>query len=284
MRRARIPGSSSAPTIPTIFGIAILATAGLAHAATVLVTGSSRGIGFEFAKQYAEAGWTVVATARDPEQSPQLKELAAQHKNVAIERLDVTDDAQIRSVATKYRGKPIDLLINNAGISGGREEQTLGTLARKAFHDVVDVNAFGALAVSQAFIENVAASQQKKIIAMTSSIGSITNAKQDVMKLPASDKLSVGPYYYRMSKAALNMAMRVLGVDVQARGVTVAVVAPGPVDTDMLRDFAKAWGVAIPGAMTPRESVGRMIPIIERLTPADAARGMNNYDGTILPW
>ena len=90
-----------------------------APAATVLITGSNRGIGLEFAKEYAERGWTVVATARHPEKAGELRSLAKAHPNVAIEKLDVTDEASIGALAKKYAGQPIDVLINNAGILEG---------------------------------------------------------------------------------------------------------------------------------------------------------------------
>lgn len=254
--------------------VTCFAGAGIASAATVLITGSTRGIGFEFVKQYAEVGWTVIATALDPAAAPELKELVAKNKNITIEQLDVTKDAEIRSLAAKYKGKPIDLLINNAGVLGGHDEQMLGTFSRKVFHDVVDVNTFGAIAVSEAFRDNVVASQQKKLIAVGSYMGNPTKIEDVVPK---------GPVYYEMSKAALNAGMRSLAADLRAKGVTVGVVTPGTVNTEMLRVFIKEYGID-PPAIEPKVSVAMMIKVIEKMTPVEAARGMNNYDGTIFPW
>ena len=83
----------------------------------VLVTGSNRGLGLEFVRQYAARGWKVIATARSPEAATELRAIAAKNRDVTVERLDVEDVAAIRSLAAKYRGTPIDVLINNAGAS-----------------------------------------------------------------------------------------------------------------------------------------------------------------------
>jgi NAD(P)-dependent dehydrogenase (short-subunit alcohol dehydrogenase family) len=142
---------------------ALAATCGSVHAATVLITGADRGLGLEFARQYAARGDTVIATCRHPEDAAELQALAAAKKTIVLEKLDLTDDAGVRSLATKYHGKPIDVLINNAGILGDRDGQMLGTFSRKGFHDVMDINAFGPLLVSEAFRDNVVASKEKRL-------------------------------------------------------------------------------------------------------------------------
>ena len=85
----------------------------------------------------------MLATCRHPEDAAELQALAGAKKTIVVERLDVTDEAGVRSLATKYHGKPIDVLVNNAGILGDRDGQTLGRFSHKGFHDVMDVNAFG---------------------------------------------------------------------------------------------------------------------------------------------
>lgn len=112
----------------------IFVSTGAAQAATVLITGSNRGLGLEFATQYAERSWDVIATARSPSDDEELKALAAKHKNVTIEKLDVTDMAEIDTLAAKYKGKPIDLLLDNAGVLGGGPEQSLGNFSQERFH------------------------------------------------------------------------------------------------------------------------------------------------------
>src|SRR5499427_8247034 len=216
---------------------AFAATFGTVHAATVLITGADRGLGLEFTRQYAARGDTVIATCRHPEHASELQALAAANKTIIVETLDLTDDTGVRSLATKYHGKPIDVLINNAGTLGNRDDQMLGTFSRKGFHDVMDVNAFGPLVVSEAFRDNVVASKEKKIVAVTSGrIASISGA----VDLPKR------PYYYRMSKAAMNMGLQALGADLKSQGVAVAVVSPGVADSAMHVAFASDYGINNP--------------------------------------
>lgn len=236
------------------------------RSATVLVTGSNRGIGFEFARQYAQKGWVVLATARRPEVADDLKVLAAEYPKVKIERLDVTDRTTIEALAEKYLNHPIDVLINNAGILGDPEAQTLQDLEYETFTQVMTVNVLGALAVSQAFLEQVGASDQKKIVTITSSMGSLA--------LTRSGKF----YFYRISKAGVNMAMRTLQADVRDRGIIVAVLMPGAVATRMLAQT----GYRGP-ALSPEESVTSLIKVISNLSPGQAGTFMQ-YDGKTLPW
>ena len=111
-----------------ITAIALILTMSSADASTVLITGTNRGIGLELVKQYAEKGWTVIATARNPDAATDLKALAAKHKSITVEKLDVTDVKAIEALAAKHKGKPIDVLINNAGTLGDVQKQTAGTL------------------------------------------------------------------------------------------------------------------------------------------------------------
>src|SRR5580704_17368390 len=138
--------------------VALAATFGPAHAATVLITGADRGLGLEFTRQYAARGDSVIATCRHPCSASELQALGGKSKNVVIAQLDVSDDTSIKSVAAQYKGRPIDILINNAGILGKHEDETLGTFSRAGFHSVMDVNVFGVLAVSEALRDNVSAS------------------------------------------------------------------------------------------------------------------------------
>ena len=247
--------------------------ASLGHASTVLITGADRGLGLEFATQYAARGDTVIATCRHPGAAAELQALAGREHRVVIEQLDVASDDDIKALAAKYKGKPIDLLINNAGIIGKKEEQSLGTFSRKSFHDVLDVNTYGALAVAEAFRENVSASQQKKIISITSGFGSISSAS----------KFPVYPYYYCVSKTALNMAMQMLGAELKPRGVIVAVVSPGAVATDMQAEVATEYKVDF-RPISKSESVRKAIATVDGLGQAKAQSGMISYDGSVHPW
>ncbi len=234
---------------------------------TVMVTGSNRGIGLAFVTHYAAEGWNVLATARSPEKAEHLKALQAEYPYVTIEYLDVTEHAGIDALAAKYQGTPIDLLINNAAVLGSLPEQKVGGLDYDLFEQVMAVNVFGPLKVSEAFADHVAASDQKRIVALTSGLGSLS----------LMGRMS-GFYYYRMSKAALNMGMLGLKTDLKGRGITVALVAPGMVDTKLLADSGYRGK-----SLTPAESVLGMARIIADLSIDDQPT-ITNTDGKTIPW
>jgi NAD(P)-dependent dehydrogenase (short-subunit alcohol dehydrogenase family) len=261
---------------PEIAALCVLVScaAGGARATTVLITGSDRGLGLEFVRQYAARGDTVIATCRHPQRAAELQALAGANKGVVVEKLDVSDDADIKSLAARHKGRPIDILINNAGVLGAPEEQTLGTLSRTGFHEVMDVNSFGPLAVSEALRENVIASTRKKIIAITSGAGSITLAGGKARR----------PYNYQMSKAALDMGMRSLGADLKSQGVVVALVAPGGVDTEMNAAFRRDYNSGTSPPAKPAEAIAKVMAVIDRLDQTKAEQGINLPDGTIIPW
>ncbi len=246
-----------------------LVASGAAQAATVLVTGSNRGLGYEFARQYAEQGWSVIATARNPERAVALNELAARHSNITIEKLDVLDFEEIATLARKYTGTPIDVLINNAGVLGDLDGQTLGTFDYENFQQVMGVNVFGVLAVSEAFREHVATSQQKKIIGITSGAGVISRGG-------GGGNL----HFYRTSKVALNMGLKGLASDLKDRGVVVGIVAPGTADTGMRRELV---GERAAQDQDPADAVAGMMNVIAMLTQANSNQPYN-YDGKPMPW
>ena len=135
---------------------------------TVLVTGSNRGMGLEFVSQYAEKGWNVIATSRSPSDDNDLINLAKANPNIQIEKMDVTNVNEILSLADKYENQSIDLLINNAGMSGDRANQAWGQIDKKEFEKLMSINAFGALKVSEAFSRNISMSEEKKIVSISS--------------------------------------------------------------------------------------------------------------------
>lgn len=245
-------------------------------APVVLITGSDRGIGLAVAEEFAQRGWRVIATCRDPEHATELKGFAGSHPTVVIETLDVTDDSAIDRLAAKYRGQPIDVLFNNAGIGGHVKEQRLESLTSEAFDQFMRVNAYGPVRVSRAFVDNVAASEQKKIIAMTSAFASATRAPEFRNII-----------FYSMSKAALNRGMRALQAEVAARGILVGLVSPGAVDTDMqkeLRAGLAAMGKADARPMlTPAESAHTLVDFTDALNPERSGRFLN-YKGEEIPW
>lgn len=252
-----------------VLSLAVVSSA--ATAATVLITGSNRGIGLELAKQYAEREWSVIATTRTPKDAVELQALAKQHKNLRIEALDVADFAAIDALAIKMKGTPIDVLINNAGILGGEPaSQKIGALDYKAMELVYRTNTMAPLKMSEAFLDNVAASQQKKIVVITSGTASLTNVKPSQFFVPL--------YTYRMSKTAVNMGMRALATELAPRGIFVGILAPGMVETRLLQQ-AGSGGRGIDATT----SVTGVIKNIENLNAATSGHYII-YTGDTVPW
>ena len=252
---------------------------------TVMITGANRGIGLEFTRQYAARGWTVIATTRRPDAATELQQLAANLPNIVIERLDITSATDVTALAGKLGRRPIDLLINNAALLEGMDRQLLGNIDYELFSRSFAVNAAGPMRVSEAFLENVAASSQKKIITLSSAAGS-----NGLLNPPAN------LYPYRASKAALNLLMHNLALDVAKRGIIVGLVNPGLVDTRGVlnlkpgesppEEFATLLPLIRTGKIqliTPEESVKAMLELIDGLTPARSGVFLN-YDGQTLPW
>ncbi len=171
-----------------------------AESATVLVTDANRGIGLEFVRQYAERGWDVIATARKPAEATELEALAKQRPAIRVESLDLASGESIAALAALLKGRPIDVLINNAGLLGDVPNQTIGGRDQREFQYVMSVNTFGALKLSE----------------LTARRG--------------------GFYAYRMSKAALNIGFRSLAADWRGEGLMVGIIVPGMVETQLLRE------------------------------------------------
>jgi NAD(P)-dependent dehydrogenase (short-subunit alcohol dehydrogenase family) len=230
---------------------------------TLLITGANRGIGLELARQYAADGWRVLACCRHPEQAETLHRLVARHPGqIHIERLDVTDLAQIESLAQALAGKPIDLLINNAGVYPDADSKGFGHTDYAEWIEAFRVNTMASLKMAESFIEHVSSSGMKTIITISSKMGSI------------ADNTSGGSYLYRSSKVAANMVIKSLALDLVRRGITVAVFNPGWVKTDMGGPNA---------VIAVEQSVSGMRQIIGKLTPADSGKFLN-YDGREIPW
>ncbi len=224
---------------------------------TVLVTGASRGIGLEFVRQYAAEGWRVIAACRRPDAA---KALAGVKGKVEIRGLDVTNEGEIDALAAALADDAIDVLINNAGIL--HRGDGLGRIDTAKWIETFRVNAIAPLLVAERLLPAVLRGDRKRIVSVTSQMGSI------------ADNDSGGYYSYRTSKAALNMAMKSLSIDLKPRKVIVAVFHPGWVKTDM-----GGAGAAI----EPSASVAGMRRKIGTLGDADSG-GFFNYDGERLPW
>jgi NAD(P)-dependent dehydrogenase (short-subunit alcohol dehydrogenase family) len=237
----------------------------------VLITGSNRGIGLALASAYAKAGWRVIATCRDPGHATELGGIAAAHPNMTVEALDVTSSPSIEALVAKYRGKPIDVLVNNAGTSGNYEGQLPGKFDEAAFQEIMRVNAFSPLRISSAFLDNVSASRQKKIIAISSGRGSVSN--------PFLDHRA---YFYDMSKSALNLGMRKFQDDVGSKGVLVGIFAPGIVDTDLNNGLRNGVPAKRP-LISTQESAAALVGMIANLSAGNQDRFLN-YNGETFGW
>jgi NAD(P)-dependent dehydrogenase (short-subunit alcohol dehydrogenase family) len=229
---------------------------------SALITGANRGLGLEFARQYLADGWRVYAACRDPASASELHRLAEQADDkLRILAMDVTDPDSIHAGATELDGQAVDLLLNNAGIIGPRG-QTVGNIDYQAWVEVLAVNTMGPTRVSEAFVEHVARSDRKLIVTLTSGMGSI------------ADNTSGGSIVYRSSKAAVNMVMRSLAIDLAPRGITCVVINPGWVHTDMGGPNA---------TLEPSESISQMRRLIATLGPKQSGKFFN-YTGREYPW
>ncbi|MEM7218775.1 MAG: SDR family oxidoreductase [Pseudomonadota bacterium] len=213
--------------------------------ANILITGANRGIGLEMARAYAARGDSVIAGSRNPADATELAAI----DGVRVEALDVSDPGSIKALAIRVGDAPIDVLVNNAGIVGGAK-QSLAELDIDAFHEALDTNTIGPLLMAQAFKDNLAASGNGKLMTVTSQLGA--------MVWPMG-----GSYIYGATKAAVNRIVRALAIDWKDEPITVALVHPGWVQTDMGGPKAE---------ITPVESATGIIGVIDGLTPEDAGK------------
>ena len=228
----------------------------------VLITGTNRGLGQEFARQYATAGWQVFACCRNPHKADALQRLKLKHgEMLSIHALDVADFARIDQLAKQLSGNAIDVLINNAGVYqyGG---ESFGSIDYAAWLDSFRINTMAPLKMAEAFTQHIANSEQKKIINITSKLGSI------------DDNRSGHHYLYRSSKAALNMITKSLAIDLEPHGISTIVLHPGLVQTDM-------GGYGAP--TTVEQSISGMREVIARIGSKDSGK-FYDFRGQEIPW
>ncbi len=233
---------------------------------TILITGASRGLGLEFSRQYAADGWRVIATCRHPDAAVDLQAVPG---DVHIRSMDVTDPRQVMAVAAEFKGQAVDVLLSNAGTHGLRDANTsFGQIDVGNWLDVMRINAISPLKVTEAFLEHVKSSDEKKVVFISSRAGSISERGLLAHHRPG------GSYIYRSSKAALNAVARSLAFDLAPLGIRILVLHPGWVKTDM----------GGPDATIDREaSVCGMRQVIGDLSAADSGT-FRNYDGAALSW
>ena len=230
---------------------------------TTLITGANRGIGLEFCRQYAADGWRVLACCRYPEKSDELNKLVSENPGlINVYALDVADHVEIDRLAQALAGESIDLLINNAGIYPESDKGGFGHTDYAEWIQAFRINTMAPLKMAEAFAAQIARGRLKTIVTITSKMGSI------------ADNSGGGSYLYRSSKAAVNMVVKSLSVDLQPLGIIAVVFHPGWVKTDM--GGANAM-------LSPGQSVSGMRQVISRLVPADSGKFFG-YDGKAIPW
>ena len=230
---------------------------------SILITGSNRGLGLEWARQYAELGWHVYATCRFPEQADNLQKLSQQYNNLTLHQLDITNPDQVTRIAQDLNNAKLDLLINNAGVYYERwGKDKLGIIDYSAWLETFNVNTLGAIRVTEALRDNLAQSDKRLVVAISSHMGSIEDTK------------TPNDYAYRSSKAALNMAMKGLAYELADYGIGVLLFHPGWVRTRMGGNDAP---------LSPEESVRNMRALVDKFQQQHSGR-FYRYDGVIVPW
>jgi len=257
---------------------------------TVMVTGSNRGIGLEFIKQYGEKGWDVIATCRNPDGAEALKAVAKDHSNIRIMAADITDNASIDHLSNQLDGEPIDILINNAAYLGPPEPQKFGKIDYEIFTRSFEVNAIGPIRITEKLIDNIRSGEDKKVIFLGSAAGSIAQIAPPVTL-----------YSYRASKAALHLAVHNFYHEMLPENVIVSLINPGLVDTRGFLELKpedpipEELSKMVPEILirmiqegkipmiTTLESVTNMLSYIDELTIQTEPLFVNS-DGTPMPW
>lgn len=230
---------------------------------SILITGSNRGLGLEWARHYVTQGWQVYATCRAPEQAEELQRLAGLEDNLSIHRLDVTRLEEIDKLSSELNGAALDILLNNAGVYYERwGKDRLGTIDYQSWQDTFQVNTQGPMRLSEALIDNIAASEKRLIVTISSHMGCI------------ADITNPNDYAYRSSKTALNAVMKGLSLEVAQRKIGVLLLHPGWVRTRM-------GGKSAP--LSVKESVTAMSKLVTQFHPRQSGHFLR-YDGSELPW
>ena len=228
--------------------------------ATILVTGSNRGLGLEFVRQYAAAGHRVIATSRAADPGAELRTLAEANGEISLHQLDVDDAGQARALAQTLAGIPIDIFVCNAGINS--PPATIDAIDEAGFLKVMQTNVMAPMRLVGLFADQVAASELKRMAFLGSRMGSVG----------ANDR--GGGYVYRASKAALHAVVKSISIDQAPRGIISILLHPGAAKTAM---------AGARGTVEVADSVAGMIAIIGGAGANENGR-LFNYTGEEIPW
>ena len=228
---------------------------------SILITGTNRGIGLEFVKHYIKNNEKVIATCRNRNSAKDLLELENTTNNLSLVELDVSNPNSINNFTSKIAGLPIDTFISNAGVSGPKNIE-FGNFDAKEWLDVFNINTIAPLIITQKILKNLRLGKDKKLVFISSKVGSI------------EDNTSGSMYIYRTSKTALNQVIKSLSIDLKGENFIVVALHPGWVQTDM----------GGPNALIDtKTSVRGMTEAIDNLTSKNSGK-FYNYDGSPIPW
>ena len=228
---------------------------------SILITGTNRGIGLEFVKHYLKNNEKVIATCRNKNSAKDLLELKNTTSNLSLVELDVSNSNSINKFASKITDQPIDIFINNAGVFGPRNNE-FGNFNAKEWLDVFNINTIAPLLITQKILKNLRLGKNKKLVFISSKVGSI------------EDNNGGGMYIYRSSKTALNQVIKSLSIDFKDENFIAAVLHPGWVQTEMGGSNA---------LIDTKTSVKGMAKVIDNLAPKNSGK-FYNYDGSPIPW
>lgn len=229
---------------------------------TLLITGANRGIGLELSKQYLKKGWEVHACCRNTETADELKQLANDYQTtLSVHALEVTNYEQMDTLKAALKDKPVDILLNNAGVHALNASQ-FGQTDDKAWEEAVAVNLVAPMKMMEHFVDNVAISDRKIIASMSSKMGSM------------DDNGSGGAYAYRATKAALNAIMVSAAHDLRHLDITSLILHPGWVRTDMGGPH---------GEISVEESGKMLSKILDNCSIEDSGKFFD-IDGSTIPW
>ena len=229
--------------------------------ATYLVTGTNRGIGLEFVEQLIDRGDEILATCRNIDAAVELKRLHITYADLHLLELDLSQPESLHNLANQLKGAAIDVFISNAGVYGPKDVE-FGTVNRRVWAEVFQINTIAPLLLTQLLEDNFKRGKGKKLVYISSKVGSI------------ADNRGGGGYIYRSSKTALNQVVKSLSIDLCEDGLIATALHPGWVLTDM----------GGPNALiSPSVSVTGLLQVIDGLTLAKSGCFIN-YDGTEIPW
>ncbi len=227
--------------------------------ATILITGTNKGVGLELTKIYAARGDTVYAACRDPAGASALAEVPGE---VVILPLVVGDSGSVTAMAEQLAGVTIDIVINNAGMKGPEfEEQNTYAMDFDGWAETFNVNSMGPVRVMQALMPNLKQAEAAKVVTITSQMGALS------LDMPAA-------HAYCASKAAVNKFMRLASIDLKKDGVAVGLIHPGWVQTDMGGPRAD---------LTPQESAEGIVAVVDQLS-MDSTGSFWKWNGETHDW